>query len=62
MSGDEDLFSAPFTIEKVAGYWKDSEYFMFEGCAHFPQRELPSEYNALVKEYLLRKTLELSQN
>jgi 3-oxoadipate enol-lactonase len=60
MSGDEDLFSAPFTIEKVAEQWKDSEYYMFRGCAHFPQREVIGEYNAVVKEYLLRKTLELS--
>jgi 3-oxoadipate enol-lactonase len=60
MSSDEDLFSAPFTIEKVAEYWRGSEYFMFQGCAHFPQREIPAEYNTLVKEYLLKKTLELS--
>jgi 3-oxoadipate enol-lactonase len=60
MSGDEDLFSAPFTIEKAVEKWKGSEYYMFRGCAHFPQREVIDEYNAVVKEYLLRKTLELS--
>lgn len=60
MSGEEDVFSPPFTIEEYVGYWKDSEYYMFPGCAHFPQREALEAYIAVVKEYLIRKTLELS--
>lgn len=57
MAGNEDLFSPPYIVENIRKLWKNSEYYLFKDCGHFPQRESTKEYNKIVLNYLIRTNL-----
>ncbi len=52
MAGDDDMFMPARLIEAEGRLWKGSTFHLFEGCGHFPQREMPETYNAVVLKYL----------
>lgn len=52
MSGEDDLFSPAYHVEKIHKLWKRSTYHTFKDCGHFPQRESTDEYNEVVMNYL----------
>ncbi len=52
MAGGEDLFIPPRVIQAESQYWPNATYHLFEQSGHFPQREIPDTYNAVVLNYL----------
>ncbi len=52
MAGGEDMFLPPRVIQAESQYWPKATYHLFEGAGHFPQREIPDTYNAVVLNYL----------
>lgn len=52
MAGGEDMFIPPRVIQAESQYWPNSTYHLFERSGHFPQREMPDTYNAVVLSYL----------
>lgn len=52
MAGGEDMFIPPRVIQAESQYWPNATYHLFEQSGHFPQREIPDTYNAIVINYL----------
>ncbi len=52
MAGSEDMFIPPRVIQAEGQYWPKAAYHLFEQAGHFPQREIPDTYNAVVLNYL----------
>lgn len=52
MAGGEDMFIPPRVIRAESQYWPNATYHLFERSGHFPQREVPDDYNAVVLNYL----------
>lgn len=52
MAGGEDMFIPPHVIQSESRYWPNATYHMFEKSGHFPQREVPDDYNSTVLKYL----------
>lgn len=52
MAGGDDLFIPPRFIESESQCWPNATYHLFESSGHFPQREVPETYNAVVLSYL----------
>lgn len=52
MSGEEDLFSPPYSVKSLHNCWKGSQYYEFKNCGHFPQRERSDEYNEVVLRFI----------
>ncbi len=52
MAGGEDMFIPPRVIRAESQYWPNATYHLFEQSGHFPQREMPDTYNAVVLDYL----------
>jgi pimeloyl-ACP methyl ester carboxylesterase len=52
MAGGEDMFISPPVIQAESQFWPNATYHLFEQSGHFPQREIPDIYNAVVLNYL----------
>jgi aminoacrylate hydrolase len=52
MAGGEDMFIPPRITQAESQYWPNATYYLFERSGHFPQREIPDDYNAVVLNYL----------
>jgi pimeloyl-ACP methyl ester carboxylesterase len=52
MAGGEDMFIPPRVTQAESQYWPNATYHLFERSGHFPQREIPDDYNAVVLNYL----------
>lgn len=52
MASGEDRFIPPDIIQGECAYWPRAEYHLFRDSGHFPQREMPETYNAVVLNYL----------
>lgn len=52
MASNEDRFASSRSIEAESKLWPGARYHQFSDCGHFPQREVPEIYNAVVLEYL----------
>ncbi len=52
MAGGEDMFIPPRVIRAESSNWPNGTYHIFEKSGHFPQREMPENYNAVVLDYL----------
>ena len=52
MASGEDMFIPPRVIQAESQYWPNATYHLFEQAGHFPQREIPDTYNAVVLNYL----------
>jgi pimeloyl-ACP methyl ester carboxylesterase len=57
MAGGEDMFIPPRVIQAESRYWPRATYHLFEQSGHFPQREMPDAYNAVVFDFLQSQTI-----
>lgn len=52
IAGDEDSFILSDKLRKEARFIRNSEFVLFKGCGHFPQREMIEDYNIIINSFI----------
>lgn len=55
LSGEEDLYTPPWLVERTARLWPNAEFEIMKGVAHIVPREAPLELARRTLEFLTRK-------